>query len=278
MPFPFFSLVALLSLAAPDPAGGRLLVAGADGGVYRADPSTNAFAYFTCACTGPVSALAADGENLYVADELGQLLVADVNTGAPKSLVQVRAGRITALAASGAGLFAGSRGGVVTRVDPETGATLGRRAVPATGSLLPGSSGRFAPRRGPSPVSALAVLGEHLIAATADGAVLRAPLDSGPFTLLGRFCFPGLAELIVDGDDLVGGFGPGFVIRLDGASGRFLSSQWLGPMDALALSAGDFLVHGQDGLIERFDAVTSASLGTLEAPFDVRAMLVVADP
>ncbi len=254
------ALVALLSLATPSFAGEHLLVAGADGSVYRTDPGNPAgfFEYFTCACTGPVKALAADRTNLYVADEFGRLLVSDVRSGVPKTLVTLSVGEISALVATPSGLFVGSPSGVVARVDPATGVTLDERLAPAG-------------------VRALATLNGHLFAATSDNAIYRAPLDAGEFTYFSCFCFFDLKVLVADGNDLLAGDGSGIVIRVDGTEGWVLSAQWTTPMNAMAARPGEFLVHTTGGLIGRFDQATGAALGKLDAPFDVRAMLIVKD-
>jgi outer membrane protein assembly factor BamB len=255
------SLVALLSLATPALAGERLLVAASDGAVYRMDPnsSTSAFEYFACACIGPANAMAADRQNLYLADGFGQLLVADIHSGLPKSLVTLSVGEISALAATPSGLFVGSTSGVVARVDPGTGVTLDQRMAPAA-------------------VRALASVHGNLFVAAGDSAIYRAPLDSGEFSYFSCFCFFDLQELVVDGPDLLAADGSGVVIRVDGHEGWLLSGQWTAPMNALAVSSGDYLVHAGGGVIARFDAETGLALGKLSSPLDVRAMLVVKDP
>lgn len=251
-------LVALLFLAAPASAGERLLVAGSDGAVYQTDPSVNAFEYFACACLGPVNALAADRTNLYVADEFGQLLTVDLHSGAPKWLVAPGLGEISALTATTSGLFVGTPSGQVARVDPMTGEVLDQRTAPAG-------------------VRALASLNGNLFVAAADSGIYSAPLAAGELTYFSCFCFFDLQELLVDGDQLLAGDGSGLVIRIDGASGMLLSAQWTLPMNTMALSAGDFLVHGSNGVIGRVDAESGLVLDKLESPADVRAMLVVPD-
>lgn len=254
------SLMALLALATPTLAGERLLVAGADGSVYQADPNAkpSVFEYFTCACTGPVNALAADRTNLYLADEFGQLLVADVKTGVPKSLFALGLLDVTALTATPSGLFVGTEGGVVVRVDPETGDTLDQRVAPAA-------------------VRALASFNGNVFAATSDSAIYAAPYESGEFTYFSCFCFFDLRELVLSGNQLFAADGSGLVIGIDANTGMLLSAQWTAPLDAMVVSSGDFLVHGGGGVIGRFDAETGTPLGKLSSPFDVRAMILVRD-
>jgi hypothetical protein len=254
-----FCLLPLLAsglLAAPA-AADRVLVAGAGGFVYQTNAAQDNFEYFACLCGGPINDLAADAEHLYAADEFGSVLIFDVDTGELQNVLPLPLGPLSSIAVGGGAIFVGTETALVARVDPVTGALLDTRPTPAG-------------------VRALVYHGGFVIAAGADNAVYRAPAASGDFTYFTCFCFSSIKDLAIDGQTLLVGDEFGIVAVASLSTGELLTAFWAGPLNAMAMQAGDLLVHAGAGAILRLDSTTGMPNGTgYTSPIDVRTMLVI---
>jgi hypothetical protein len=251
------ALSALALTAAPAHAGDRLLVAGAEGLVMQADADQGVFEYFACSCSGPIRAMSADLEHLYTLDELGLVSVFGLEDGALRNAFSPPLDGIDALAVRGGRLFVGTEEGTVARLDPASGAVLDVRTTPAG-------------------VRALLAQGRFLLAATADGAVYRAPLEQGDFGYFTCFCFFEIQAMTMVGSDLfiVDSFGT--TARADGRTGELLQVFSVGPTNSMAASRGDLFFYYAGGAIPRFHAATGQPFPQgFTSPIDVRSMLVV---
>ena len=245
--------------ATPAFAGDRLLVAGSDGLVMQADTDVGTFESLTCACAGPIDALAADTRRMYASDELGQLLVFDVHSGAMQGLFFPDIGQINALAAGGGDVFAGTEEGHVVRIDPETGEVVSARAAPAG-------------------VRALLAHAGQLFVGGADGAIYRAPIAGGDFEYFSCFCFFDIEGMVVvDGDIfVVDGFG--LLARVDAQTGEILGGFFVGQTNSMAATKETLIFYYAGGMLPTFDAQTGQPLPDMfKSPVDVRAMLVLRD-
>jgi outer membrane protein assembly factor BamB len=249
-------LVASGFLAAPLRAE-RVLVGGPDGFVMQTDSAEDALTYFTCTCNGPIRAMTADGRRLYVADEFETIVMFDLDGGGLRNFMWAGIGQINALAASGGELFVGSDDGRVARMDPLTGTVLDVRFAPAG-------------------IKGLAVHAGHLVAATADGALYRAPLTSGDFQYFTCFCVVA-KDIALVGDDLMVMDEFGTVVRVDASTGGIVNAFWVGEASEMAAGAdGLFFYYETPGVILRFDPATGLQLpGTITSPIGVDAMLAI---
>ena len=261
------ALVPLLAsgvLAAPA-AADRLLVAGPDGVVMQADTdlgvNQGVFEYFACQCSGPIQALAADGQRLYAADEFGQLLVFDVHDGDMLALFSTGLVQINALAAARGSVFAGLEDGTVARIDPLTGQVLGSRKVAAG-------------------VRALRAHNGFLFAAGADGAIYRAPVNQGDFNYFTCFCFFDIRDMAIIGGDLLVGDGNGIVARVSSHTGDIITAFFVGQMTSMtAIGNALFFYYESNEAPGMVDAMTGEPLGGgWASPIAVNAMLVIPDP
>lgn len=252
------SLFASAALAAPLSASDRLFVAGNDGFVMKADTDDGVFEYFTCACTGPIRALAADRQHLYVADEFGRLLVADVETGVPLNLFQAALIPINAIAAADGAVFVGTDDGVVARFD-------------AAGTLI-------GARKAPAGVRALVAHRGFLFVGAADGAIYRAPVSGGEFEYFTCFCLFQIQDIVVIGGDLAIVDSFGTVARVSAETGAITGAFSVGETNSMARLRNTLLFNHASGEIPQVDADTGTPLpGGFQSPIDVQVMLVISD-
>jgi outer membrane protein assembly factor BamB len=252
------ALLASAALAAPLSASDRLFVAGNDGFVMKADTDDGVFEYFTCACTGPIRALAADRHHLYIGDEFGRLLVADVETGVPLNLFQASSLPIDALAAADGSIFVGSSDTTVSRFD-------------AAGTLL-------GARKAPAGVRSLVAHAGFLYVGADDGAIYRAPVASGEFEYFTCFCLFQIQDIVVVGGDLAIVDSFGTVARVSTETGAILTAFSVGETNSMARLRNTLLFYYSSGEIPQVDAETGFPLpGGFESPIDVQVMLVIPD-
>lgn len=252
------STLAASAWLAASASADRLLVGGPLGSVFQTDTAVSQFEYFACQCGGPIQAMAADKQHLYTADAFGSILIYDVDDGVLEGGFGAPGGPATALAAANGALFAGDANGLVTRLDPASGNVVAARAIP-------------------SGVRALLSYRGFLFAAGNDGAIYRAPVESGDFTYFTCFCFFGIVDLQVAGDQLVVADQFGTIGLVSLTTGLIENAFWGGgQVNAMVVQDDSLLVHTTGAAIQRLSLVDGSPLpGGYSSPIEVSRMLVL---
>ena len=250
------SLAPMLS-ALPAGADDFLVVGGADGRLYRADTETRVFEPFTCACAGPITALANNKHEIFVADALGNILTFDRETGAAENAFTVPI-TPTALVAYRTQLFVAGDQGTILRLDAETGNISDQRVVPTQ-------------------VNAMAIYRDDVYVAGLDGAVYTAKARTGKFEYFTCFCFTDIRAMAVQRGHLMVGDQFGLVGRVDLSNGAVVGGFMVpGGFNAFAGEGGDLLVHSGAGAISRLDPIQGTGEGSYYlSPISANAMLVL---